>query len=174
MPGKQPANSPKVAALIYADGIDPAPVLADVVAQLRKQGVALAGAIQHGDSNCAMTLELLPSGRHIPISQNLGSGARGCRLDSAALAETASLVLQSIDASPALAVFNKFGSQEAAGNGLRDEMAAAAAAGLPVLTAVRDSLLDQWSAFTGGEYAPLACSTEAAMTWWDGLAASCR
>lgn len=170
MPGKQPANRPRIAALIYGDGIDPAPVLAEVVAQLRKRGVALAGVIQHGDCSCAMTLELLSSGRRITISQDLGSGARGCRLDSAALAETASLVRQAIDASPALAVFNKFGSQEAAGNGLCDEMAAAAVAGLPVMTAVRDSLLDQWSDFTGGEYAMLACSTEAALAWWDGLA----
>lgn len=169
MPGQQPANRPTIAALIYGDGIEPASVLAEVVAQLRRQGVALAGVIQHGDSACAMTLELLSSGRRITIAQDLGSGARGCRLDSAALAETASLVRQAIDASPALTVFNKFGSQEAAGNGLRDEMAAAAAAGLPVLTAVRDSLLDQWSAFTGGEYAPLACSTEAALAWWSGL-----
>lgn len=169
MPGKQPANRLKIAALIYGDGIDPAPVLADVVAQLRERDVALAGVIQHGDSSCAMTLELLSSGERYSISQNLGSGSRGCRLDSTALADTASLVRQAIDASPALAVFNKFGSQEAAGKGLSDEMAAAATAGLPILTAVRDSLLDQWSAFTGGEYARLDCSTRAALAWWDGL-----
>jgi hypothetical protein len=170
MPGQQPANRLKIAALIYRDGIDPAPVLAEVVAQLRKRDVALAGVIQHGDGSCAMTLELLSSGERVPISQDLGSGSRGCRLDSTALAATASLVRQAIDTSPALAVFNKFGSQEAAGKGLCDEMAVAATAGLPILTTVRDSLLDQWSAFTGGECALLDCSTEAALNWWDGLA----
>ncbi|WP_420474528.1 DUF2478 domain-containing protein [Noviherbaspirillum sp. ST9] len=162
-------NRLNIAALIYGDGIDPAPVLADVVAELRKRDVALAGVIQHGDSSCAMTLELLSSGERVSISQDLGSGSRGCRLDSTALAGTASRVRQAIDASPALAVFNKFGSQEAAGKGLSDEMAAAATAGLPVLTAVRDSLLEQWAEFTGGEYARLDCSTQAALAWWDGL-----
>lgn len=169
MSNNQPSNPVTIAALVYNDGIDPAPVLEELVALLRKRGVALAGAIQHGDSSCSMTLELLHSGLRVPISQSLGSGASGCRLDSLALAETASVVQQAIAASPSLAIFNKFGAQEAAGNGLRDEMAAAATAGVPVLTAVRESLLEQWSAFTGGEYARLACSTEAALAWWDAL-----
>lgn len=160
----------KLAAIVY-DGADPAPVLAEVVARLQKRGVALAGAIQHGDASCAMTLELLPAGRHITISQNLGSGAGACRLDPAALAEVASAVRQAIDASPALAVFNKFGAQEAAGRGLHAEMAAAAASGVPVLTTVRDNLLEQWSVFTGGEFVPLACSADEVLAWWDALAA---
>lgn len=158
-----------VAALVYGSGVDPAPALQEVVRVLRQRGVALAGAIQYGDGSCSMTLELLPSGLRMPISQDLGSGASGCRLDSVALAETASLVRQAIDAAPALAVFNKFGAQEAAGGGLRNEMATAATAGVPVLTAVRENLLPQWSAFTGGDSVQLACSADAALGWWDTL-----
>jgi len=138
---------------------------------LRQRGVMVGGAIQHGDVGCAMTLELLPSGVRVPISQNLGTGASGCRLDSVALAEAASLVRKAIDASPALAVFNKFGGQEAAGSGMHAEMVAAVTAGIPLLTAVRDTLLTQWQEFTGGQSAPLPCTAAAALAWWDALTA---
>lgn len=161
-----------LAALVYGPGADPPGVMGTVIATLRQRGVALAGAIQFNTGSCTMTLELLPSGLHIPISQDLGSGAGACRLDSGALADAAAQIRQAIDASPALAVFNKFGAQEAAGAGLRDEMATAAMAGLPVLTTVRDSLLNQWVEFTGGESVQLPCSVEAALAWWDSLA--CR
>ncbi|HZW21570.1 DUF2478 domain-containing protein [Noviherbaspirillum sp.] len=159
-----------LAALVYRDGIDPAPVLQDVVSLLRQRGVVVGGAVQHGDVGCAMTLELLPSGVRVPISQDLGSGASGCRLDSVALAEAASLVRKAIDASPQLAVFNKFGSQEAVGSGMHAEMVAAVTAGVPILTAVRDTLLPQWEEFTGGQSAQLSCTVEAALAWWDALA----
>jgi len=158
-----------IAALVYSPDIDPAPVLAEVVQMLRERGVALAGAIEHNNSSCSMELELLSSGSRMGISQALGSGAAGCRLNGAALAEAASLVRRDIEAAPALAIFNKFGSQESAGGGLRDEMAQAAMAHIPVLTAVGERFLDQWSAFTGGDSVQLPCSAEAALAWWDAL-----
>ena len=89
---------------------------------------------------CAMSLEELASRRVIPISQELGPGSSSCRLDPAAMAEAAALVGQSIAASPDLFIFNKFGSQELAGAGLRSEMAEVAAAGLPLLTTVRATM----------------------------------
>lgn len=161
-----------LAALVYRDGLDPAPVLQEIAATLRERGVALGGAVQHGDVGCAMTLELLPSGVRVPISQNLGSGASGCRLDSVGLAEAASLVRKSIDAAPALAIFNKFGSQEAAGSGMHAEMVAAVTSGIPILTAVRDTLLPQWAEFTGGQSVQLDCSVDAALAWWESLQAA--
>lgn len=172
MPSEQALNRAKIAALIYGAGVDPSPVLLETVRKLQARGVALAGAIQHSNGPCSMALEILPSGLHVPISQELGSGATGCRLDSAALAEAASMVRRAIDTAPALVVFNKFGAQEAGGSGLYDEMAAAMIAGMPVLTAVNEALLPQWTAFTGGEFARLACSTEATLAWWDSIAAA--
>lgn len=116
-----------------------------------------------------MMLEILPSGVRVPISQKLGPEARGCRLDTRALVEAAFQVRRAIDAAPQLAVFNKFGAQEAAGGGLCDEMAAAVLSGVPLLTAVSESLQDEWQTFTGGEHVRLACSPDAALDWWDGL-----
>lgn len=172
MPSEQALNRAKIAALVYGPGVDPSPVLLEVVRKLQERGVALAGAIQHSAGPCSMALEILPSGLRIPISQELGSGATGCRLDSAALAEAASMVRRAIDTAPALVVFNKFGAQEAGGSGLYDEMATAMIAGIPVLTAVNETLLPQWTAFTGGEFVRLACSAEAAQTWWDSIVAA--
>lgn len=160
----------KIAALVYGPGTDPAPVLVEVVRQLQERGVAMAGAVQHSAGPCSMALEILPSGLRVSISQALGSGATGCRLDSAALAEAASLVRRALAAPPALAVFNKFGAQEAAGKGMCDEIAEAAMAGLPVLTAVSETLLPQWSSFTGGEFVRLPCSAGAALDWWNAIA----
>lgn len=161
----------KIAALVYHANVDPAHVLREATAALRERGVALAGVIERGGGSCGMTLELLPSGVQLSISQDLGSGAAGCRLDTAALAEAAGMVRQALQGSPALVVFSKFGKQEADGRGLHEEMAAAALSGVPVLTAVKEGLLDRWSAFTGGQFVALPCSVEAVLAWWEGLEA---
>lgn len=158
-----------MAALVYNDHDDPAHVLREVVAALRQRGVALAGAIEQNDSACGMSLELLPSGAQVSISQNLGPNALGCRLDTMALADAAGMVRQALEASPALVVFSKFGKQEAEGLGMHEEMVFAATRDIPVLTSVKDSLLNRWSEFTGEQFVPLACSVEAVLSWWDGL-----
>lgn len=159
-----------IAALVYSRDVDPSPALIEAVREFRVRNVALAGAIQHADGACSMELELLPSARRMPISQNLGSGAQGCRLDAAALAEAASLMRQAIDNAPALAIFNKFGVQEAEGKGLHEEIAAAITAGIPVLIAVAERFLPQWSAFTGDEFTTLPCTADAILSWWDAIA----
>jgi hypothetical protein len=158
-----------MAALVYGPELDTAPILAKVADLLQARGVKLAGAVQHNDGSCSMTLEILPGGPQMLISQPLGEGAKGCRLNTNALAEAAGLIRRAIESSPQLVLFNKFGTQEAAGCGLRDEMAAAALSGLPLLTAVSESLLPEWSTFTGGGAVRLPCSVEAAIAWWDSL-----
>ncbi len=163
-----------LAVLIYPTDFDPAPILDDAVRKLLARGVAIAGALQHASGPCDMELELLPSGRRISISQNLGSGAMGCRLDAAALAEAASIVRKAIDNGPDLAIFNKYGAQEAEGKGLHDEIALAITAGIPVVIPVPERFLPQWSTFTAGEFATLACSTPAVLSWWDALVKASR
>lgn len=158
-----------IAALIYDLETDPGPVLVETARALEARGVTLAGAIELSTGSCAMELELLPSARRIPISQNLGSGASGCRLDTTALAEAASMVRQAIAGKPSLVIFNKFGAQEAEGGGLHGEIAAAVSAGVPVLIPVPERFLAQWSEFTGAEFTALSCDTDAALAWWDSV-----
>lgn len=159
----------RIAALVYGPDSYPASALVEVARVLGARGVALAGAIQHDTGPCSMELELLPSALRLSISQNLGSGAIGCRLDATALAEAASIIRRAIDSAPSLMIFNKFGTQEAAGEGLSDEIAEAVMAGVPVLIAVGERFLAQWSAFTGGEWTQLDCSAEAALAWWNAV-----
>ncbi|MGC5376600.1 DUF2478 domain-containing protein, partial [Salmonella enterica] len=64
----------------------------------------------------------LMTGREISICQPLGRGAMACKLDSAGLAEAAVAVTRAVAADVDLVVVNKFSKQEAAGEGLRDEL----------------------------------------------------
>ncbi|HJV88391.1 MAG TPA: DUF2478 domain-containing protein [Noviherbaspirillum sp.] len=164
----------QLAALIYPPEIDPAPILEDAARQLHARGVAVAGAIQHASGPCNMELELLPSGCRMAISQNLGSGSLGCRLDASALAEAASIVRKAIDNGPELVVFNKYGAQEAEGKGMHDEVALAITVGIPVVIPVPERFLPQWSAFTGGEFTALPCTAQAVLSWWEALVKASR
>lgn len=159
-----------IAAVVFESGQQPDALLLRVAARLDAAGVRLGGVVQHlraePDCACAMSLEELASRRIIPISQELGPGSSSCRLDPAAMAEAAALVGQSIAASPDLFIFNKFGSQELAGAGLRSEMAEVAAAGLPLLTTVRRDHVDAWLDFTGGEGVLLPPDEAAILAWW--------
>ncbi len=159
----------RIAAIVYKPGIDPASVLAEAVRIFASRGIALAGALQHGTGECAMELELLPSRRRMSISQDLGSGATGCRLDTSALAEAGSVIRQAIHGGAAIAVFNKFGAQEAGGKGLHEEIAAAVISDVPVLIPVGERFMAEWTEFTGGDFVALACTTEAVLGWWDAL-----
>jgi molybdate transport system ATP-binding protein len=66
-------------------------------------------------------------------------------------------------------VINKFSKQEASGAGLRDELADAIAAGIPVLTAVPDKCIEAWSGFTGDIGTSLRCERSAIEGWWQEL-----
>jgi len=162
-----------IAALIYSTDTNPSPVLVEVTRALQAQGVALVGAIQHDlgpKETCGMELEVLPAGRRLPMSQDLGPGSNACRLDPAAMAEASALVRSTIDGgTPALAIFNKFGAQEVAGEGLRDEMVATVMAGIPMITAVAERFVEDWTAFTGGEANLLPCTVDDALAWWAAL-----
>lgn len=165
-----------IAALVFVPDDQPDALLQRIATRLAAAGVRLGGVVQHlspvKDCACEMSLEELASRRIIQISQNLGSGSTSCRLDPAAMAEAASLVRQSMATSPELFIFNKFGTQELLGSGLRAEMAEVAAAGFPLLTTVRRDHVDAWLAFTGGEGVLLPPDEQAAMAWWKSLGAN--
>src|SRR5690606_32665880 len=123
------------------------------------------------DDPCAMELENLETGECFALSQALGSGSIACRLDPAALAEGGVAVRGALERGAELIVVNKFGAQEAAGGGLRDEMGFTAGAGVPLLTAVGERFLDEWGAFTGGAGSLLEPRLECVLAWWEGLQA---
>ncbi len=165
-----------LAAIIYSPADDIDALMIAIARAFAARGVKLGGVVQHASDNtdadacaCGMALEDLASGQRFSLSQDLGSGSQSCRLDPAALARATVAVRTAIEHGAMLLIFNKFSSQEAAGAGLREEMGLAAAAGIPLLTAVGERFLPEWKEFTGGAGSLLQPTLENALGWWDAL-----
>jgi len=169
----------RVAAILYGPKDDVDSLLAGFAQDLVRAGERIGGVVQRNlkdGAGCQIGMQAidLMTGREISICQPLGSGAMACKLDSAGLAEAAVAVTRAIAADVDLVVVNKFSKQEAAGDGLRDELADAIAAGIPVLTAVPDKCLAAWNAFTGGIGTSLLCERGVVEGWWQDLSARTR
>ena len=146
-------------------------VLTAVAAQLRAEGLCLAGAVQ-SDTDCApggkcdMDLEILPAGPVVRISQSLGAQSRGCRLDPVALEQAVGLTEARLnDATPDIVILNKFGKHEAEGRGFRSTVARALEADLPILVGVNATNMAAFEAFTGGLAEVAGDSVETVLTW---------
>jgi len=164
----------RVAAILYRPQDDVDALLAEFAQNLGRSGGRIGGVVQRNvkdGADCQVGMQAidLMTGAEISICQPLGSGAMACRLDAAGLAEAAVAVTRAIAADVDLVVINKFSKQEAAGEGLRDELACAIAAGIPVLTAVPEKCLDAWNDFTGGIGTTLLCERAAIEGWWQEL-----
>lgn len=165
----------QIAAIAYApkqgDAVDV--ILCDLARDLRGRGVHLAGAIQWNvarvsHSRCDMELEDLATGRRIDASDKKRA-ANGCRLDAWALEDAAGLVAASIVPGIGLAIFNRFGKQEVAGQGFRAAIETAIAAELPVLLSVNETYRAAFDAFTGGEARVLPADRAAVAAWCDAI-----
>lgn len=146
-------------------------LLVALATQLGAEGLRIAGAVQvnsEGAADCSgdMNLRVLGDGGSvIRISQSLGSGSTGCRLDAGALQMAANRVAMQLSRGADLCVVPKFGKQEAVGLGFRDVIAQALDQGIPVLIHVPADQRAAFDAFAG-EFAQ----------WIDtaGLALWCR
>ncbi len=160
-----------IAAIVYEPACNIEALLREAARALAAQGVRLGGVIQFDlpaliDDPCAMALENLETGERFALSQELGSGSITCRIDPAALAHGAVAVRDAIARGAELIIINKFGAQEVAGRGLRDEMGMAASAGVPLLTAVGGRFLGEWKDFTGGDGTLLEPALAGVLAWW--------
>ncbi|TRW98632.1 DUF2478 domain-containing protein [Paracoccus sp. M683] len=126
--------------------------------QLTAEGLLVKGAVQVNtapdpDCACDMDLRVLgEDGSAIRISQSLGAGSSGCRLDTGALQVAAGRVSARLAEGADLCILPKFGRQEASGLGFRELIAQALDRGIPVLIHVP---AEQRAAFDGfaGEFA---------------------
>jgi len=137
-------------------------------------GTALAGVVQSntacvGTHHCDMDARVLPDGPVIRISQSLGSHARGCRLDPAALEQTVAEVALRLNPQTQLLIINKFGKHEADGRGFRELIAEAIVMGVPVLVGINQTNLDAFNAFTGGCATRLQADSQSLLAWFDTL-----
>jgi hypothetical protein len=144
--------------------------LAGLAEDLAAGGHRVAGAVQinretHEGQRCDMILRLLPWGQELRISQSLGAGARGCRLDPGGLEQAVAEVAVALEAAPEVLILNKFGKQEAEGRGFRPLIGEALSRGLPVLLAVNLSNLPAFEAFAEGMAERLPGDREALLRW---------
>ncbi|MEM8822137.1 MAG: DUF2478 domain-containing protein [Pseudomonadota bacterium] len=131
------------------------PLLHDTAQAVIAAGRRVAGIVQVnrdvlGTERCDMDAIVLPDGPIIRISQSLGRGARGCRLDPEGLETAVAAAQARLDAGADLLIVNKFGKQEAAGRGFRSLIAKALDQGADVLVGVNQLNIDALSAFSGG------------------------
>ncbi|MCF3974215.1 DUF2478 domain-containing protein [Paracoccus salsus] len=130
-------------------------MLESLAADLVGTGLRLAGAVQRNsvpgpDSACDMDVVVIgEEDRPIRISQSLGRGSTGCRLDAGALETAAARVGLRLEGAELL-ILPKFGRQEAIGRGFHAVIAQAVAGGLPVLMHVPAEQRTEFSGFCGG------------------------
>lgn len=154
--------------------------LADV---LLSKGMRLGGVVQSNttctDSHlCDMDVRVLPGGPVFRISQSLGAGARGCRLNPEALEQAVGHVTQSLKGEqtdrPQLVLVNKFGKHEADGRGFRPLIADAMMSEIPVITAVNKTNHDAFLEFSDGMATCLPGEIEALLSWATELCDAAR
>jgi len=152
-------------------------LLFQVAQSLIADGFRPAGIVQTntecaGAGPCDMDVQVLPDGPVIRISQSLGQGARGCRLDPEALETAVGLVGATLAQGADCLIVNKFGKHEADGRGLRPIIAEAVAQEIPILVGLNALNRDAFMAFSGGmatEAAPRAADLTA---WLRGAIAA--
>ena len=140
---------------------------------LASEGYRTCGTVQIntdcGTHPCDMDVKVLPDGPVLRISQNLGSEAKGCRLDPAVLETAVGMVELQLETAPELMIVNKFGKHEADGRGFRSVIAEAIARDIPVLVGVNALNLEAFQEFVGSEATELEPSGKALISWLQAM-----
>lgn len=144
----------RIAAVVYPDEVFPKAIFETFVGKCRVRGLSISGVLQYpafegGDHRCDVILEDIATGHRTPLFESRGAGARGCRLDQAALAEVVARIEGYLDIAPDLLILNKFGKVESDGGGFRDLIARAVDLGIAVVIGVPQRNLSHWREFAG-------------------------
>lgn len=158
-------------AFTMAPGRGDTDLILDAVAKhLIARGQRPCGTVQINSERadtgpCDMDVKVLPDGPVVRISQNLGHGSRGCRLDPSALETAVGAVEARFAAGADCLIINKFGKHEAEGRGFRNVIAEAVVRDIPVLVGVNGLNADAFSEFTGGMALQLVPETSVLLQW---------
>jgi nucleoside-triphosphatase THEP1 len=158
-----------LAALVYEKDQDPDAVLRAFAADLNEQGIRAVGLVQLGHREFdvpKLTAVMLHTGAQVRLFQDLGPGARGCKLDVGQLLDAGTQVADAIDEGADLVIINRFGKQEREGKGLAYLIERALSSEIPVVIAVPSHRFAEWIAFADGMSVKIPCSREALEAWW--------
>lgn len=167
-------------AYLQAEGGATNRLLAGFAETATARGLRVIGTVQVNTDNprtgrCDMDVTVLPGGPVLRISQDLGTGSHGCRLDPAALEEAVARTEAALAAGADLLIVNKFGKHEAEGRGFRALIGEALALGVPVVVGLNGLNAAAFAEFGAGFAQRLDASPEALLGWLeegkdDGLA----
>jgi hypothetical protein len=163
-----------VAAIVYPNEAYPDALFRQLAEACCAAGIATAGVLQHaapgdGTHRCNVYLQDIAGGHLTRLFENRGSEARGCRLDSAALADAIIRIEQSLEAEPDLLLLNKFGKAECDGKGMRDLVASAMLREIPVMIGVPARNLEAWRDFAGDFAVELPADLVSVLHWLCGM-----
>ncbi|WP_419913209.1 DUF2478 domain-containing protein [Hoeflea sp.] len=149
------------------------------IAALRAEGLRIVGFVQRETPDpttcCDITyLEDIVTGQRHRISQALGAGSRGCKLDPQALADVCGDLVGTLEERVDLLILNRFGKGESDGHGFRVVIEKALDLGIPVLTAVRDTYEPAFEEFAGDLAILLPAEHGAVVGWGKAVAGSMR
>ena len=150
-------------------------LISETAAYLLAQGARLSGIVKvledDGDVSCCqkMSVQVLPDGPIIAITQDLGEGSDACKLDPSAIAQAVAEVEKQSLAGVQLFILNKFGPEETAGRGFRASIGAALEAGIPVLVGVGGPSRVAFDAFADGLAEALPADPGMIRDWCDGV-----
>lgn len=160
----------KIACTMAVGRGDTDQLLFNLATRLQQRGLRICGTVQVNtdqvdDGACDMDIKVLPDGRLLRISQSLGRGSRGCRLDADALETAVGLVGASLASGADCLIINKFGKQEAEGHGFREVIASALDLGMPVLVGLNRYNQDAFKEFSAGLAAELPPNAPELEAW---------
>lgn len=161
-----------LAALVYDQGDDPDELLRGFAADLNARGYRAVGLVQfaHRVADAPqLSATLVHNGEQLPLYQDLGSQATGCRLDPGQLLAAGGRVGAAIDEGADIVIINRFGQQESEGRGLLHLIVRALSADIPVVIAVPNKRFDAWIRFADGMSVRLPCDRRALEAWWSNL-----
>ncbi|WP_343315229.1 DUF2478 domain-containing protein [Brucella sp. BE17] len=170
-------ETPILAAILAVKDLPVDRLMADIALRAGQAGLRVTGFLQHRATDadeCCSDIEIrhITSGVIRVISQPLGSGSQGCRLDPQALASVAGDLLAELDKGIDLLIINRFGKDETEGQGLRAIIEAAYGRGIPVLTVVRDTYVDGWRDFAGDCGTLLEPQSANVVQWFEAVASA--
>lgn len=145
----------------------------DFVNKIALSGAKVGGIVQeiystkHGKMGSIDAIEV-DTGKHINIkTPHLPNTTPGtCLLDYSMLAECSNAINRAISGDFDLVVIEKFGRQEAKGEGLVDEIMAILASDRPAIISLPQNYKTEWDKMTGGEIEILPPSIDAMLEWW--------
>jgi hypothetical protein len=146
-------------------------LIAEIVERFAAGGPRLAGTVRAGPGDqrghpCDVDLRVLPDGPIFRISQPLGAGAKGCRLDGGVV-ETIAAAVEARLTGADLLIVNKFGKQEARGRGLCPAIGMAIEMGIPTIVGVSQMSTPDFRAFSANMAEFLPLELRAVCSWYN-------